>query len=366
MLEKSIGIQNREVTEGGTLIITMNPVNNARYISTPDLIAAEIAVQPYGVFSIPNYEDLDASGLTIYVTIEYAVYQGSLADLISGSIGDEITFSTAEGGGGGGGANDAEITKWLEGSTFSIFDSGASFIRSSLFYMNSQLTNIECTEVIKINSSAFNMCSNLATVNFPKVETIEPYAFANCSHLSIANISTVKKLSASVFQNCSELTGIDIPLVSSIYSNTFSGCINMSYVTAPSCTRIDSNAFNKCSSLTEIDFPLCSSVSANAFSNCIMLETVYLGSMASSSIYISVSAFYNCAKLQSLFILTASASTGILSANAFNNTPISDSTITGSFGSIYVPASMVNAFKAANNWSLFADRITAIPENADS
>jgi hypothetical protein len=39
---------------------------------------------------------------------------------------------------------------------------------------------------------------------------------------------------------------------------------------------------------------------------------------------------------------------------------MSISTLTGTFGSIYVPASLVNAYKSAANWSFYADRITAI------
>jgi hypothetical protein len=41
---------------------------------------------------------------------------------------------------------------------------------------------------------------------------------------------------------------------------------------------------------------------------------------------------------------------------------MSDSTLTGSFGSIYVPFSLVGAYKTATNWATYADRITFIPE----
>lgn len=39
---------------------------------------------------------------------------------------------------------------------------------------------------------------------------------------------------------------------------------------------------------------------------------------------------------------------------------MSVSTLTGSFGSIYVPASLVNSYKTATNWAKYADRITVI------
>ena len=50
--------------------------------------------------------------------------------------------------------------------------------------------------------------------------------------------------------------------------------------------------------------------------------------------------------------------------NAFYNTPMSKSTYTGSFGSIYVPASLVNSYKTATNWSTYSARITSIPEES--
>lgn len=69
-------------------------------------------------------------------------------------------------------------------------------------------------------------------------------------------------------------------------------------------------------------------------------------------------AFYNCISLQSLYLLTSSVCT-LSNSNAFYSTPIENSTYTDSFGSIYVPASLVNSYKAAENWSYYSNRITA-------
>jgi hypothetical protein len=49
-------------------------------------------------------------------------------------------------------------------------------------------------------------------------------------------------------------------------------------------------------------------------------------------------------------------------AAVFTSTPMSNSTYTGEFGSIYVPASLVDAYKSATNWTTYANRITALPE----
>jgi len=74
-----------------------------------------------------------------------------------------------------------------------------------------------------------------------------------------------------------------------------------------------------------------------------------------------MNAFYGCNNLIKFINYYSSVAT-LAQANAFASTPMSESTYTGSFGSIYVPASLVDAYKTATNWATYADRITSIPE----
>ena len=69
-------------------------------------------------------------------------------------------------------------------------------------------------------------------------------------------------------------------------------------------------------------------------------------------------AFEYCQTLESVYLLSTSVCT-ISNSNIFFGTPIADSTYLGYYGSIYVPGSLVETYKAANNWSYFADRIVA-------
>jgi len=50
----------------------------------------------------------------------------------------------------------------------------------------------------------------------------------------------------------------------------------------------------------------------------------------------------------------------LVNSNAFYSTPISNSTYIGTYGSIYVKSSMLNAFKTAQTWSAFSNRIVGI------
>ena len=113
-------------------------------------------------------------------------------------------------------------------------------------------------------------------------------------------------------------------------------------------------AFYDCTSLSSIDLPECNYVGSSAFGNCTALTSVNLPMCS----YIGMFAFENCTSLTAISLGYSSVAT--LCYGALNNTPISNSTYTGSFGSIYVPASLVEAYKVANDWSAYADRITAM------
>jgi len=65
--------------------------------------------------------------------------------------------------------------------------------------------------------------------------------------------------------------------------------------------------------------------------------------------------------LLSLYILLSSVCV-LAKSNAFNSTPIAGYTTNteGVYGSIYVPASLLSDYKAANNWSYFSSRFVGI------
>jgi hypothetical protein len=50
--------------------------------------------------------------------------------------------------------------------------------------------------------------------------------------------------------------------------------------------------------------------------------------------------------------------TTLVDGTAFDRTPMSTSSYTGSFGSIYVPMTLLNQYRSASKWSAYADRIT--------
>ena len=131
--------------------------------------------------------------------------------------------------------------------------------------------------------------------------------------------------------------------------NAFYNCRGLTSITIPdTVTSIGYSAFNSCSGLTSVTIPdSVTSIGNGAFLDCTSLTSVNIGNGVTS---IDMQTFYGCTGLTSVTIQATTPPT--LGKNAFyntNNCPI------------YVPAASVDAYKAATKWSIYTDRIVAIP-----
>lgn len=135
-----------------------------------------------------------------------------------------------------------------------------------------------------------------------------------------------------------------------IDANEFSGNTSLATVSFPLCTDINYLAFDGCTSLTSANFPVCTSIGENTFQSCSSLITVSLPSCS----YIGFGAFDYCSKLTTLYIGTSISTVCDLAyPDLFWGSPV--------LTSIYVPASLVDAYKVAPNWSVYANKI--VPYN---
>ena len=166
-----------------------------------------------------------------------------------------------------------------------------------------------------------------------RVSCVGSYALAFVPFTEI-NLPNALSLGYYAFYNA-KVTTLNAPSCKDLGEYTFENCTQLKEVNLCNCERIPRRSFDTCTSLCSISLPSCNTIDENAFYNCRALDSVIL---ANPSI-VSLS-----------------------STNAFTNTPIASSEITGFYGTIYVPAELVETYKTAKNWSAYADRIKSIDE----
>ena len=185
------------------------------------------------------------------------------------------------------------------------------------------------------------------------VTSIGNYAFYNCYSLSSITIpDSVTSIGSNAFSSCYSLSSITIPdSVTSIGSNAFSNCYSLSSITIPnSVTSIDSYAFAYCRSLSSITIPdSVTSIGNYAFSNCSSLPSITIPNSVTS---IGGNAFTNCYGVRYYDFTRHTAVPTLSNTNAFNGISADCE--------IRVPAALADAWKAATNWSTYADHIVGV------
>ena len=208
-------------------------------------------------------------------------------------------------------------------------DNSASFVASSAFISNKKIQTVNLPNCISVGMSAFNYCLNLYSVSLPICETLGEGAFSMAFSLKYIYIPVCSSIGNGAFRN-SKLQSIDLHKCVILRVSTFNGCSKLVNVSIPICETIGDMAFKDCTSLNQLSLPMCSFIRATAFQNCSSLSIITIGYSGVCSLYKS---------------------------NAFINTQITSST-----GSIYVPASLVDSYKSATNWSYFSTQIFPISE----
>ena len=224
------------------------------------------------------------------------------------------------------------------------------------FYQCSGLTSVSFPLITGIGSSVFRSCSGLTEVSFPNVTSIGDYAFNSCSNLTSVSFPVATNIGNYAFQSCSSLTEVSFPKVTSIAepilsigSSAFSDCSGLTEVSFPKAINIGSNAFYNCSSLTKVSFPNATKIGNYAFQNCSSLTSVSFPKVTSIGEY----AFRDCSSLTTIYVGTESDTVCTLS---------SKNAIPSSVTNIYVPASLVDSYKSATNWSTFASKIKSVEQ----
>ena len=205
-----------------------------------------------------------------------------------------------------------------------------------------------------VKDNAFYDHSTITSANFPKAKSIGRYAFFGCTALTSVNFPSITNLGDGPFYGCSNLRSISLPVYAKRLPGSFCrGCDKLSSVNLPLASNVDSYSFYKCSNLVKVCFPKATQIVQHAFEGCSKLT---IADFPTVGISVQNNAFYNCSALSSL-ILRSSEMPSLENINALGRTPIASGT-----GYIYVPAALVDTYKAATNWSTYANQFRALED----
>ena len=178
-----------------------------------------------------------------------------------------------------------------------------------------------------VASGIFQYNTTIQTVNLPYATSVGDYAFLHCTSLSQVNLPVCGEIGKGALENCSSLSQISLPMCSLISGYAFMNCSSLSQISIPMCSLISGYAFYSCSSLSQISLPMCSFISDYAFYGCTSLSVAYIGtSIDTVCVLRDSNTFWKCPALTS----------------------------------IYVPASLVESYKTATNWTGYSDKIVGI------
>lgn len=177
----------------------------------------------------------------------------------------------------------------------------------NIFYRKS-LRKVELGNSVKFTGSSFYGCDSMETIKIPEDATnIGEYAFQECYGLKTINFpDNISQISHYAFHGCKSLENIKLP---------------------SSINKINNYSFCRCEKLTAVYLPGGTlSIGQNAFANALGMK------------------FYD--------FTTHTAVPTLTNTNAFTGIPEDCE--------IRVPAALAEEWKAATNWSTYADHIVGV------
>ena len=236
-------------------------------------------------------------------------------------------------------------------------DLGLCEIDYQAFYGCSKLQSIggsaKCTSV---SDWAFGGCSNLEKVDLSMCTSVGSCAFNDCSSLQSIGNPRFTSIPDNAFSGCSNLENIDLSVCTSVGTNAFSGCSKLQYVNISKCTYIGNYAFNGCSSITEVDLSACKSLGNDAFGGSSISKVSLPATLKSMG--------YQCFDNVKEYTFNGTQPAVLyeqLSSESNNSHPAFD----GASYIIRVPESAVDAYKAADVWKNYTDKIFSISDQLD-
>lgn len=299
---------------------------------------------------------------------------GKSALIAPGDMPSEIESITTSSGGG-----DSSGKSYIDGFSDSL-------LTGKVYFENRDYYN---DKVVTLRDGAFREL-DLDTVTLPNVTEIGDFGFYGCkateinlvkftgvqsrymtqmfanSRIEVANIPEMRYIPWYCFYGCVNLKEINFPEARVTGSNSFEGCTEVTKINLPEVIEIDSQSF-QATGVTKVKLPKAQIFNGGQiFYFCNRLELVDLpvfgNTELESTSYNGTPGYFNYyafaySNLKTLILRYSEKIIDNLSSNNFINTPIDRGE-----GYIYVPKSLIEEYKVATNWSVYADQFRAIED----
>ena len=285
------------------------------------------------------------NGSTLLQTVNNVPYGGSATYTGDTPVNDSGTAST--------GWNPEPTNITGDTDCYAVYVNMDTAIPEKAFY-NTDITAADYPMAVTIGKMAFGSCYSLTTANFPEILSIGEQSFYYCTALTEVNFPKATSVNYAAFGNCYSLTTANFPEILSIGDSAFSCCSSLIEVNFPKATRIGKQAFEQCTALVTVIFPKVEAIASSAFLNSTALtvadfhKKVTLGDNAFSGTNLTTLI------LRSETMVTLSKHPNWLTSTGV---PLRDGT-----GYIYVPAALIDSYKAAEYWSKWANKFRALED----
>lgn len=184
---------------------------------------------------------------------------------------------------------------------------------------------------------------------FPELLEIGEGGLCNvklAKNLSAPKLTTIEKF--GVYRG--EFTSVDMPELTTMGESALGYNLYLKEIYLPKITTLSQSELSASSNLKKVDLPALTSCNSN---------------------YYWYAPFYDCEKLTALILrnetlATLSNSNGLCGKVTSKDCPLSPAwTDSDTAGYIYVPKALIEDYKVATNWSVFADKFRAIEDYPD-
>lgn len=212
----------------------------------------------------------------------------------------------------------------------------AQSIGKAAFADNKNIRAIIFPKATEIGNLAFRGLTSLSVAYFPSLKTLDGnttswLSESGLEHLSLPALEEITYGFGASFTS-ETLKSVDLPKLKTLGMNCvgdFDACHSLEVVNCPVLENIEPSMFRNCWALKKLDFPKVQKIEATAF---------------------------RLSALETLILRNETVCT-LANANAFQDTPIANG-----MGYIYVPATLIEDYKAAANWSTYANQFRVLEE----